>query len=229
MAGFTSTTGVPSIASRASTSIRSPSRATMRARCRPMGFGRLGEQVLNTPVSGWLMSSSGWVVNSSRGTGKSGEHHNLVARSQALAPPATCSSKRIHARGRLRAGSAHRRGPSGPTAPIRSARGRSSFPQRTVCWSAAGTATRLPRSIRLGPVRVLLELLDQCDAVCNLAASGPTQQQPAPRSADGPGLPRTAVRTLQRRARVPFRYVRDVPDQVQRESSQRATTPVCPE
>jgi hypothetical protein len=32
MAGLTSTTGVPSIASRASTSIRSPSRATMRAR-----------------------------------------------------------------------------------------------------------------------------------------------------------------------------------------------------
>jgi len=27
----------------------------------------------------------------------------------------------------------------------------------------------------------------------------------------------------------PFRYARDVPDQVQRESSQRATTPVCPE
>lgn len=56
IAGLTSTTGVPSIASRASTSIRSPSRATMRARCRPMGLGRLGEQVLNTPVSGWLMS-----------------------------------------------------------------------------------------------------------------------------------------------------------------------------
>ena len=56
----------PSIASRALTSIRSPSRATMRARCRPMGFGRLGEQVPNTPVSGWLMSSSGCVLSSSR-------------------------------------------------------------------------------------------------------------------------------------------------------------------
>jgi len=56
MAGLTSTTGVPSMASRASTSIRSPSRATMRARCRPTGFGRLGEQVLNTPVSGRLMA-----------------------------------------------------------------------------------------------------------------------------------------------------------------------------
>ena len=32
-----------------------PARAAMRARCRPIGFGRLGEQVLNTPVSGWLM------------------------------------------------------------------------------------------------------------------------------------------------------------------------------
>jgi hypothetical protein len=49
MAGLTSTTGVPSIASRASASIRSPSRATMRAWWRPMGFGRLGKQVLNTP------------------------------------------------------------------------------------------------------------------------------------------------------------------------------------
>src|SRR5215471_1970569 len=28
---------------------------------------------------------------------------------------------------------------------------------------------------------------------------------------------------------VPSRYVRDVPDQVQRESCQRATTPICPE
>src|SRR6266568_8110784 len=59
----------------------------------------------------------------------------------------------------------------------------------------------IARSQVLGTLRdLLLELLDQCDAVCNLAASGPTQQQPAPRSADGPGLPRTAVRTLQRRA-----------------------------
>lgn len=50
------TTGVASIASKALTSIRSPLRATMRARCRLMGFGRLGEQVLNTPVSGWLIA-----------------------------------------------------------------------------------------------------------------------------------------------------------------------------
>src|SRR5215468_11291917 len=59
MAGLTSTTGVPSIASKASTSTPSPSRATMRARCRPMGLGRLGEQVLNTPVNGWLRSPWG--------------------------------------------------------------------------------------------------------------------------------------------------------------------------
>ena len=103
-------------------------------------------------------------------------------------------------RQRLRAGSAHRRGPSGPTAPTRSAQGRSSSAQEQFSRRPRALPTGLPRSIHLGSARVLLELLDQCD-VCNLAASGPTQQQPAPRSADGPGLPRTAVRTLQRRAR----------------------------
>src|SRR5262249_30248165 len=67
MTGLTSTTGVPSIASRASTSIRSPSRAMMLARCRPMGFGRLGEQVLNTPVRGWLMSPCRFALSPSPG------------------------------------------------------------------------------------------------------------------------------------------------------------------
>src|SRR5690242_20714207 len=84
MAGLAST-GVPSIASRASTLIRSLSRATMRARCRPMGFGRLGEQVLNTPVSGWAHVVLGMGAQLVAGRQvESGEHHDLVARPQVL-------------------------------------------------------------------------------------------------------------------------------------------------
>src|SRR5262249_27268264 len=40
-----------------------------------------------------------------------------------------------------------------------------------------------------------------------------------------PGSPQHALAACT----VLFRYVRDVPDQVQRVSSQRATTPICPE
>jgi hypothetical protein len=49
--------------------------------------------------------------------------------------------------------------------------------------------SRHRRAQQGGSARVLLELLDQCDAVCNLAASGPTQQQPAPKSRTVPACP----------------------------------------
>lgn len=50
-----------------------------------MGFGRLGEQVLNTPVSGWPRSSSGVRAELvARRQVEPGEHHDLVAWPQVL-------------------------------------------------------------------------------------------------------------------------------------------------
>ena len=50
-----------------------------------MGFGRLGEQVLNTPVSGWAHVVLGMRAQlvAVRQV-KPGEHHDLIARSQVL-------------------------------------------------------------------------------------------------------------------------------------------------
>ena len=50
--GFRSTTGVPSTASRPRTCTRPPSIAATSTRCRPIGFGRSAERVVNTPRSG---------------------------------------------------------------------------------------------------------------------------------------------------------------------------------
>ena len=49
---FTSTTGVPSIASSGPTRRLVPSIDRIVTRCRPSGFGRCGERVAKTPVSG---------------------------------------------------------------------------------------------------------------------------------------------------------------------------------
>ena len=57
--GFTSTTGVPSTASRSLTRTRSPSTSSTRTGCIPIGLGRSGERVLNTPCSGFAGSLRG--------------------------------------------------------------------------------------------------------------------------------------------------------------------------
>jgi len=50
-----------------------------------MGFGRLGEQVLNTPVSCWAHVVLGMRAQLVAGRQvEPGEHHDLVARSQVL-------------------------------------------------------------------------------------------------------------------------------------------------
>jgi PPOX class probable F420-dependent enzyme len=64
--GFTSTMGVPSRASRFRTRILVPSIETISTRCSPMGFGRSGERVLNTPCSGFAGSSRGCTLSTSR-------------------------------------------------------------------------------------------------------------------------------------------------------------------
>ena len=64
--GLTSRTGVPSTASRPSTRTRVPSVPTIRTVCRPIGLGRSGERVLNTPSTGAVSSLRGWVVSTSR-------------------------------------------------------------------------------------------------------------------------------------------------------------------
>lgn len=64
------------------------------------GFGRLVEQVLNTPVSGRLMSSSERVLSSSWGERWSQVSTTILSLGRRyLAPSATPSSKRIHAPG----------------------------------------------------------------------------------------------------------------------------------
>jgi hypothetical protein len=64
--GLTSTIGVPSSASRLWTRTLKPSIATIRTRCRPIGFGLSGDRVLKTPVSGLLGSLRGRVTSTSR-------------------------------------------------------------------------------------------------------------------------------------------------------------------
>ena len=57
--GLTSSTGVPSTASRSRTRTALPSTATTSTRWRPIGFGRSGERVANTPISGRSVSPRG--------------------------------------------------------------------------------------------------------------------------------------------------------------------------
>jgi len=65
--GLTSTIGVPSTTSSSFTRTGSPSTAAMRTRCRPIGFGRSGDRVLNrqppTPLEGAAASVFGWPVS----------------------------------------------------------------------------------------------------------------------------------------------------------------------
>jgi Ricin-type beta-trefoil lectin domain-like len=67
MTGLRSTMGVPSIASRPSTSSQRL-RVTLRtfARCKPIGLGRSGERVANTPESGFLASPRGCTFRTER-------------------------------------------------------------------------------------------------------------------------------------------------------------------
>ena len=58
--------GVPSRASRSRSRIRRPSTASTSTVCRPIGFGRSAERVLNTPRSGLAASSRGWTRRTSR-------------------------------------------------------------------------------------------------------------------------------------------------------------------
>ena len=59
-------TGVPSSASSSLTRIRRPSTAKIWALCRPIGLGRSGDRVLDTPSGGLAGSSPGTVASSSR-------------------------------------------------------------------------------------------------------------------------------------------------------------------
>ena len=75
-----------------------------------------------------------------------------------------------------------------------------------------------------GSARVLLELLDHPgEAVCELARIRPHAAVIGTQVADGPGPALNWGAHASAACTVPVRYVRDVPDQVQRESSQRAT------
>ena len=69
--------------------------------------------------------------------------------------------------------------------------------------------------------------ITQCDAACELAGIRPYATATCTQVAEGPSLHRTAHASAA--CAVPFRCVCDVPDQVQRESSHLATTPVGPE
>ena len=64
--GLTSMIGVPSKASSCPTVIRSPSTASTRTRCSPIGFGRSGERVVNTPSCGRVRSLRGCTTRVSR-------------------------------------------------------------------------------------------------------------------------------------------------------------------
>src|SRR5215207_11394723 len=66
MTGFRSRIGVPSTASRCRTLTRSPSIDRTSTSCRPIGFGRSAERVLNTPRSGLRGSSRGCTRRTSR-------------------------------------------------------------------------------------------------------------------------------------------------------------------
>src|SRR6266404_7575575 len=57
--GLTSTTGVPSIASSGATRNFNPSISSTFTRCNPNGFGRSGDRVANTPISGLFLSAPG--------------------------------------------------------------------------------------------------------------------------------------------------------------------------
>jgi hypothetical protein len=65
--GLISMTGVPSIASKPCTSSH-PSTSTIKtlARCKPIGLGRSGERVANTPVRGFSTSPRGWTLRTER-------------------------------------------------------------------------------------------------------------------------------------------------------------------
>jgi hypothetical protein len=56
-----SITGVPSIASNGPILSRFPAISRTVTRCNPIGLGRSGDRVANTPVKGWLLSERGCV------------------------------------------------------------------------------------------------------------------------------------------------------------------------
>jgi hypothetical protein len=64
--GFMSTTGVPSIASSGRTFNSRPTISSTVTGCNPSGFGRSGDRVAKTPVSGTLVSPRGCVFKTSR-------------------------------------------------------------------------------------------------------------------------------------------------------------------
>ena len=64
--GFRSRTGVPSSASSRRTRTRLPSISATSTRCRPIGLGRSGERVLNTPWGGRDRSPRGCTASTSR-------------------------------------------------------------------------------------------------------------------------------------------------------------------
>ena len=80
-----STTGVPSSASRSRTRSSVPSTATTSTRCSPIGLGRCGERVANTPVS-WSRAVAARVHGQDVAAGavQPGQDQNRLARRHAV-------------------------------------------------------------------------------------------------------------------------------------------------
>jgi hypothetical protein len=74
-----STTGVPSIASSGPTFNSRPTISSTVTGCEPSGFGRSGDRVAKTPVSGALVSPRGCVFRTSRKLVQPGDDDQLVA------------------------------------------------------------------------------------------------------------------------------------------------------
>jgi two-component system OmpR family response regulator len=110
--GLMSMTGVLSSASSGPARIRSPWTAAMRTRCSPMGLGRSGERVLNTPAGGRAGSSRGRVTSTPR-SARSSQVTTMISAPAARSrrPSATSGSKTSQALG-------------APSSPCRGARAR---------------------------------------------------------------------------------------------------------
>ena len=84
--GFTSMMGVPFRASRCRTCSRRPSTAVMTTSCRPIGFGRSEDRVLNTPSCFLARSSRMHCEHVPTSAIEPGDKNQFIARSDALQP-----------------------------------------------------------------------------------------------------------------------------------------------
>jgi hypothetical protein len=99
-AGLRCTIGVSFKASRCRTWIRRPSIAAMTTSCRPIGFGRSGDRVLNTPFCGLDVSPLGCTDSTSRRARSSQVIRTISSPGRRLfRPSATSASKISHAAG----------------------------------------------------------------------------------------------------------------------------------